>query len=236
MNDPGRRAGTGSPWDGSGPGDPAGLGVRVGSPWRTDRQATTIGWRLWRLRDDQLWSWAVDYVWRPGAAEAVCLLDAPLSGRQRCGSAPGPNCQCGFWGLWEPAACVTKARRDMSTGALAPHRFLPVLGLMSGWGTVAVHGTEGFRAQRGSVVCLFSEPIWDPELDRMLFGRAGLRARLAGLLRSEARRRSRWSRLRSAASRYGVPLVSLGDAVRFGVLRELGVPAHMVERLEQDGS
>jgi hypothetical protein len=193
-----------------------------------------IGWRLWRAREDELWSWAVDYVWPSGPAEASCLLDAPFSGRERCASAPGPDCQCGFWGLWEPATCVNKARRDISTGALAPYRFQPVLGLMSGWGTVAIHGDEGFRAQRGAVVCVFSDAIWDAELDQLLFGRKGLHARVAGLFRSEARRRARWSRLQAVAARYGVPLVSLGEAVRLGVLQELGVPAAVVERMERN--
>src|SRR5258708_13094420 len=34
------------------------------------------------------------------------------------------------------------------------------MGLVVGWGTVALHGREGFRAERGALRCLFTDRPW----------------------------------------------------------------------------
>jgi len=108
-----------------------------------------LGWRLWSLCEDGLESWAVDYRWRPGENVATCL-DA---GRRRCATAPGPGCLCGFWGLWRPSLCVVRA-------CVAPEPPWHVLGLIAGWGSVALHGREGFRAERAGLRCLFTDRMW----------------------------------------------------------------------------
>jgi hypothetical protein len=40
-----------------------------------------------------------------------------------------------------------------------------VMGLIASWGTVAVHGEEGFRPQRAAILCQFSDSISKSWLD-----------------------------------------------------------------------
>ncbi len=67
------------------------------------------------------------------------------------------------------------------------------MGLMAGWGVVALHGGKGFRAERASVLALFDSPLGGarPQLERL-------------------------------ANRYGVPALSLRAALEAGVLAEFG--------------
>jgi hypothetical protein len=128
----------------------------------TPHREPVLGWRLWRARRSRLHSWVVDHVWQPGPIEATCLKDDhrskglsfPLS--EPCEQSPGEGCQCGVWSVWDLGRCVTKGReRGFSAGVT------PVMGLIAGWGTVAVHGAEGFRAQHAAILCLFSDSIWE---------------------------------------------------------------------------
>jgi len=167
-----------------------------------------LGWRLWSLCEDGLESWAVDYRWRPGENVATCL-DA---GRRRCATAPGPGCLCGFWGLWRPSLCVVRA-------CVAPEPPWHVLGLIAGWGSVALHGREGFRAERAGLRCLFTDRMWAAP---WLRGRAGVGAAHIHHVGPAL------IRLRAAAARYGVPLLAVRDAAQVGLLAELGVPEPQV--------
>src|SRR5262245_40650270 len=107
-----------------------------------------LGWRIWKVRGERLASWAVDYCWEPGENRAVCL--AP--GRPACAAPPGRRCQCGFWALWSPQQSLARA-----AGAFEPP--WQVMGLIAGWGTVALHDREGFRAECATVRCLFTDGL-----------------------------------------------------------------------------
>jgi hypothetical protein len=110
-----------------------------------------------------------------------------------------------------------------------------VMGLIAGWGTVALHGREGFRAERASIACLFVDrPSGD-------VAPLGLTRRVASWLGWPGRREPppadhdetepeprRLRLLRDAAGRYGVPLVSLQGAAELGLLSEWGVPREQV--------
>lgn len=160
-----------------------------------------IGWRLWWARGDVLHSWAVDAAWRPGTNRARCLVD----GHAPCECAPGRGCHCGFWATRGPAACLRLAGESWdSYGPLPQGR--GVLGLMAGWGDVAIHGDEGFRAERARVLMLFEDVVGIGRLRPM---RRVFRGRAAAL--------------RRLGERYGVPVLGLGRAVDRGVLAEMGV-------------
>ena len=191
-----------------------------------DHAAGMLGWRLWRLRDGVLRSWTLSYDWSPGRNQATCL--SPRS--SRCQSSPGGTCQCGFWALDSPLECLLRGRHQ-GIG------WWPVMGLMRGWGTVAVHGQEGFRAQAAAVVCLFSDwPFVRRQVDDAPLP-GPLRRRLHALLEggdggplpSEQRERSEM--LKRTAPSYGVPLVSFADSVRLGLLQELGVDGRIVDEI-----
>ncbi len=74
----------------------------------TGRQEPLLGWRIWRLQIGALVSWGVNYSWQEGENRARCLA---LEWRG-CQVSPGRDCQCGFWGLFRPAACIQRARHD----------------------------------------------------------------------------------------------------------------------------
>lgn len=181
-----------------------------------------VGWRVWRLRGRELASWATAYVWRPNTNTAGCLKPASA-----CTAAPGEGCKCGFWGLYSRGLCLWRARQDHDEPA-------PVVGLIRAWGEVAVHEQEGFRAQYAAPVCLFTDWIWGPP----------------DPLGPETRRPARWwqaftglvaddsqapgpvpdldGRIRIAADEYGIPALSVADALRVGALQEMGVDARCV--------
>lgn len=202
----------------------------------TSEREPAVGWRLWRLREGRLHSWAVDYVWEPGPVEARCLIVPtglyyypPAAVREPCERSPGEGCRCGIWALWDLSTCVTRARR------VGPrHRGSTVMGLISGWGTVAIHGREGFRAQHAAILCLFADSVWDRALDHLVSGPpagAGLVRLLSRLTSSAAREGA----LRRAAAHYGVPLLRLAEAVDRGVLAEFGLKRGQIETVRPRG-
>ncbi|MGH7920489.1 MAG: hypothetical protein ACREQM_11150 [Candidatus Dormibacteraceae bacterium] len=176
-----------------------------------------VGWRLWELDGHGLSSRDGEYRWDVGENQASC---SAKTGRP-CEVAPGPGCHCGFWGLWGPGRCLHRAA-ELGVGAGG------VLGLVAGWGTVAYHGDEGFRAGQARPIALFSDWPWDEpaltrgarRLQRWLFRRQREPGAGAGKLDARGRRTSH---LAAAAARYQVPMLTLDQAVRFGVLGELGV-------------
>jgi hypothetical protein len=111
------------------------------------------------------------------------------------------------------------------------------MGLVAGWGTVALHGREGFRAERAALRCLFTDRPWSSSTA------PGAPGRLVGWWRRtigrtappepperEARREPRHlDELEAVAASYGVPLVSLRGAATLGLLSELGVPQPQIE-------
>lgn len=186
----------------------------------TARDRPIVGWRLWKLHGTHLRSWVVAQDWAVGPNQArclagdvaACLFNPPPS--MRCAHPPGRDCKCGLWALWEFGACARKAREESQRWDSRD----VVIGLMEGWGTVAIHGDEGFRSQYAVVRCLFTDTIAD-----RVPARAHWWERFAGIVRSGESGARRATTLQRAAELYGVPLVSLADAVRLGVLGELGV-------------
>jgi hypothetical protein len=166
--------------------------------------APPVGWRLWRVSGDRLHSWSVNATWSPGPNQAECLEPVP------CVEPPGRRCQCGFWALWSAEACYDRV--------CAGHGSVIVMGLVSAWGIVALHGREGFRAQHAAVRCLFSDPLSRDGHSRLA---TWILTKLGHpeLPHHDA---ERLETLQRVASAYGVPLLSVADAERFGVLSELG--------------
>ena len=185
-----------------------------------------LGWRIWNLRGGRLESWAVDYCWEPGENLATCL--APH--RRACTSSPGLHCQCGFWAVWTPGQCLSRA----CAAAEPPWH---VMGLVAGWGTVAVHGREGFRAERAALRCLFTDRPWSTSTGaRYPGGLLGWWRRTIGRTappeppdRIVPREAGPLDELEMVAARYGVPLASLRGAADLGLLSELGVPEAQIE-------
>jgi hypothetical protein len=185
------------------------------------RDRPVVGWRLWKLHGGRLRSWVVAHDWEAGPNQAcclasdaaACLFNPPV--RPRCAHSPGRDCKCGLWALWDFGSCARKAREESQRWDSRD----VVIGLMEGWGTVAIHGDEGFRSQYAVVRCLFTDTIAD-----RVPARADWWRRLAGRLRLGEPDARRATALRQAAGMYGVPLLSLADAVRLGVLGELGLP------------
>jgi len=184
------------------------------------RRGPVVGWRLWKLNAGRLRSWVVAQDWEVGPNEARCLAgDAAASPfnlppRPCCERSPGEDCKCGLWALWDFRLCARKAREESQRWNSRD----VVIGLMEGWGTVAVHGDEGFRSQYAVARCLFTDTIADRVPAGARWWERLVRLALAG--EPDTRRTTS---LRRVAELYGVPLVSLADAVRLGVLGELGV-------------
>ncbi len=184
---------------------------------------TLLGWRLWRVRDGTLLSWGVRHEWQPGVNQAFCL------GSRHCASSPGQSCSCGFWALHSPARCIRYARDTITDRSSA-------IGLVRAWGQVALHGTEGFRAQYASPICLFSDWLWEaPEQARASTGRIGWWQRVQRSLTltdaSLAPAAERTSFLHRTADTYAVPLLSFQDALTSGFLSEQGVAGRALEEL-----
>lgn len=178
-----------------------------------------IGWRLWRVSEDELLSWAVDYVWQPGENKATCLA----KGTSRCALTPGKSCKCGFWALHSPTAAIRLASVNHASQAL--------LGLITGFGTVALHGTEGFRAELATVSCIFADQLSPAPFEgfwRIL--RRRFRARKGDRLNDSTL--GDVDALNSLAGHYGVPLVSLRSAISIGLLTELGVAARAIDEVD----
>lgn len=193
-----------------------------------------VGWRVWNLVRDRLQAWAVDYDWTPGENVATC--HAPS--RARCPESPGTECQCGFWAVWTPEATFPRA-----VAAVEPPWH--VLGLVTGWGTVALHGREGWRAERATIRCLFVDRPWANETP---FMRRSAFHRFLGTLRSPIGQGGEMNEvvplpvverpdragLDHVAAYYSVPLTSVAGAARLGLLSEFGVPARQVAAIVDD--
>lgn len=180
-----------------------------------------LGWRIWNLRDGGLESWAMDYCWEPGENLATCL--APH--RRRCRRSPGLHCQCGFWAVWTPGQCVIRA----CSAAEPPWH---VMGLVVGWGAVALHGKEGFRAERAAIKCLFTDRPWSSSL--AVTAPSGRIARwwhhtLRRAVEPVITLPAHLDQLEAVAAQYAVPLVSLRSAADVGILREFGVHPTQIE-------
>ena len=149
-----------------------------------------IGWRLWRLSNDRLFSLAKDALWEPGENQAHCLAGFKHE-------VPATSCHCGFWALNNPVPIMH----------LAVSYPRSAVGLIRGFGAVAIHGREGFRASHASVVCIFNDAPVPPTTE---LGNA--RGRVA--------------------QEFGVPCIALDRAISIGFLEEMGVGSEVIEQLK----
>lgn len=183
-----------------------------------------LGWRVWKLEHGRLASWVLDYDWEPGENRAACLRPGPPI----CGTSPGRKCQCGFWAVWSPRTCVARV-------GWADEPPWCVMGLIAGWGTVALHRHEGFRAECAALRCLFTDRPWSvapgplvPEVLRAWWRRRRGRPEDADQRPGPPPDPRRLRALREVAERYAVPLMSIEQAANVGMLSELGVPLGQV--------
>ncbi len=149
-----------------------------------------IGWRVWRLANNRLYSIAKNALWRPGENQAKCLVGLKHE-------IPAPSCHCGFWALLDPVSAMQLAARveheqrmRPDYTVLDPHWTVAVR-LILGYGATAVHGQEGYRAALARVACIFADA---PE--PLASEKADLR--------------------RKVADAYGVPCITLEAAISIG--------------------
>jgi hypothetical protein len=113
-----------------------------------------------------------------------------------------------------------------------------VLGLVRGWGAVALHGNEGFRAEHAAVMCLFSDWPFLSGGVRPGEGESSRWLRMLSLLLHgdsgppPANQRDRAAALRDAAGNYGVPLVSIAESVKVGLLQELDIGPSALDEVQ----
>ena len=96
-----------------------------------------IGYRLWRIGDDGLWSAYVDERWRRGVHTGVCL-----AGAAHRDAVPGHDCTCGIYAWYGRCRTLSWA----ATSHL-------VAGAVSLWGDVELH-PFGMRARHAMIVSL----------------------------------------------------------------------------------
>lgn len=94
-----------------------------------------IGFRQWRLRGSELWSYRATERWRRGVQTAHCS-------EGHAGPAPANGCTCGIYAWYSPVARGASATTpDLVAGAVAL------------WGLIELHA-HGMRAQHAMVVAL----------------------------------------------------------------------------------
>lgn len=88
-----------------------------------------IGWRVWRVRNDHLWSYSADYAWMPGDVSE---------------GDPGDHDSAGVWAF--------KDKRRAFQKAVEEGRGL-VWGSVRLWGHVVEH-KDGFRASKARIISI----------------------------------------------------------------------------------
>lgn len=178
-----------------------------------------LGWRVWQVRDRQLRSWVTDSEWQPGENTARCLKR-----RHPCVRSPAIDCGCGFWGMFSLLRCFNLAQGE-------PTRPI-ALGLVLGWGLVALQRGESFRAEHSRALGLFTDLLQAPPslaAVEQLFQADWWRAsRAIGWTpRQSPLDARRVELLEKVAATYAVPLLSLEEAQRTGLLAREGANAGM---------
>ena len=152
---------------------------RPGDPVVPDLIQPVIGYRLWRLDDDALWSPYVEERWDRGVHTAVCRADRA----DHPEPAPAHDCSCGIHAWYEPCPTLSwAATRHLVAGAIAL------------WGDMELH-PFGMRAARGMIVALALPPWNGPKPRRIV--------EMASALEVEA---VPVRRLAAVALRHGAPI------------------------------
>jgi hypothetical protein len=129
-----------------------------------------IGYRLWRLADDGLWSPYVEERWDRGVHAAVCRADRA----HHAGPAPAHDCSCGIHAWYEPCPTLSwAATRHLVAGAVAL------------WGAMELH-PFGMRAEHGMIVALALPPWHGTKPRRIVEIAAGLEVEAVPTRRLEA--------------------------------------------------
>jgi hypothetical protein len=111
-----------------------------------------IGYRLWRLGDDALFSPYVEERWARGVHTAVCRAERG----DHPGPAPAHECSCGIHAWYEPCPTLSwAATRHLVAGAIAL------------WGDIELH-PFGMRAAQGMIVALALPPWNGPKPRRIV--------------------------------------------------------------------
>jgi hypothetical protein len=115
---------------------------RPGDPLAPDLVQPVIGYRLWHLGDDALYSPYVEERWERGVHAAVCRAERA----DHAEPAPAHDCSCGIHAWYEPCPTLSwAATRHLVAGAVAL------------WGEIELH-PFGMRAARGMIVALALPP------------------------------------------------------------------------------
>jgi hypothetical protein len=112
-----------------------------------------VGFRLWRLDDDGLWSPYFRERWTRGCQTAACRA-APE--REHAEPSPAHTCTCGIYAWYRPCPRLAYA---CTTGLVG--------GAVVLWGLLELHGT-GMRAQHAMVVALSLPRSRRAKRDRIL--------------------------------------------------------------------
>ncbi|MFZ1996837.1 MAG: hypothetical protein WAU75_22170, partial [Solirubrobacteraceae bacterium] len=105
-----------------------------------DLVTAVIGFRQWRVRGDELWSFQAAERWQRGVHTAHCAAQAH--------EAPVNGCTCGIYAWYSPTPRGASAlTADLVAGAVAL------------WGRIELHA-HGMRAQHAMVVALALPLSW----------------------------------------------------------------------------
>lgn len=176
-----------------------------------------VGWRLWYVRDGRLHSWNVDYFWQKGPNKAECRRDVGTG----CPDPPGKRCQCGLWGVWKLSDALNRVLASTSEDNL-------IVGVISGWGDVALHGGEGFRSEYAKVRCLFTDRPWLSDPSYIPLKKRSFLSALFGRSQAPPAPPTE-SELGRVAEYYRVPLLSIARAADLGFLGEIGMEKKYVK-------
>jgi hypothetical protein len=112
-----------------------------------DLVTPVIGFRQWRLRGDELWSFRAAECWHRGVHTAHCAAQAH--------DAPANGCTCGIYAWYSPTPRGASAlTADLVAGAVAL------------WGQIELHA-HGMRAQHAMVVALALPFSWGAKRRRI---------------------------------------------------------------------
>jgi hypothetical protein len=115
-----------------------------------DLVTAVIGFRQWRLRGSELWSFRATDRWQRGVQTAHC------DKRTHDGPAPANGCTCGIYAWYGPTPRGASATTpDLVAGAVAL------------WGQIELHA-HGMRAQYAIVVALALPFSWGDKRRRIL--------------------------------------------------------------------
>lgn len=115
-----------------------------------DLVTAVIGFRHWRLRGSELWSFRATERWQRGVQVAHCEAGS------HAGPAPANGCTCGIYAWYGPPPRGASATTsDLVAGAVAL------------WGQIELHA-HGMRAQYAMVVALALPFSWGDKRRRLL--------------------------------------------------------------------